>query len=87
MTPAEASAQHRALAFSEICERVVTENVLNQYVYKTLPSPNHLWVFKKTMCLHMAMAGARLEGGEGREGREGGGGGRLGHYVRVLWSC
>ena len=40
--------------------QVVSENVFSQYIYKTLPSCNHLWVFKKTFCSHMALSG---EGG------------------------
>lgn len=38
--------------------QVVSENVFSQYVYKTLPTCNHLWMFKKTFCMHMALSGA-----------------------------
>lgn len=37
----------------------MSENVFSQYVYKTLPTHSHLWMFKKTFCKHMALSGAR----------------------------
>ncbi len=49
----------RQLAFAEICDKLVTENVFSQYVYKTLPTCNHLWVFKKTFCAQSALSGER----------------------------
>ncbi|KAF5841324.1 hypothetical protein DUNSADRAFT_13399 [Dunaliella salina] len=51
------STKKRLAAYHEVCERIVTENVFAQYVYKSLPSCNHLWAFKKTLCLHTALAG------------------------------
>lgn len=45
----------RLKAFNEICE-VLTENIFSQYIYKTLPTCNHLWVFKKSFCSHMALS-------------------------------
>jgi hypothetical protein len=36
---------------------VVSENVFSQYIYKTLPTHSHLWMFKKTFCKHMALSG------------------------------
>jgi hypothetical protein len=47
----------RLQTYNEICEKLVTENVFSQYVYKTLPSCNHLWVFKKTFCAQSALSG------------------------------
>jgi transformation/transcription domain-associated protein len=47
----------RLVAYTEICEKLVSENVFSQYIYKTLPSCNHLWVFKKSFCTHMALSG------------------------------
>lgn len=44
-------------AYTEICDKLVSENVFSQYIYKTLPSCNHLWVFKKTFCMQMALSG------------------------------
>jgi len=36
----------------------VTENVFSQFCYKTLPNPSHLWLFKKQLCMQMALSGA-----------------------------
>jgi hypothetical protein len=44
-------------AFNEICDKVVSENIFSQYVYKTLPTCNHLWLFKKHFCSQMALSG------------------------------
>jgi hypothetical protein len=49
--------QLRLAAYNEVCEKVVSENVFSQYIYKTLPSCNHLWVFKKAFCTQMALSG------------------------------
>ena len=40
----------RLAAYKDIESGVVSENVLSQYMYKTLPSCNHLWTFKKQFC-------------------------------------
>ena len=47
----------RLAAFHDITERLVTENIFSQYVYKTLPTCNHLWAFKKSLCSQMALSG------------------------------
>lgn len=47
----------RLAAYTEICEKIVTDNVFSQYIYKTLPSCSHLWVFKKTFCAQTALSG------------------------------
>ena len=49
--------QLRLGAFQEICDKMVSENVFSQYIYKTLPTCNHLWVFKKYFCTQMALSG------------------------------
>jgi hypothetical protein len=46
-----------AQAYQEIENKYVTENVFSQYMYKTLPSPQSLWVFKRTLCVQMALSG------------------------------
>lgn len=51
------AAEKRLVAYHDVCERIVSENVFAQYVYKSLPSSNHLWAFKKTLCMHTALAG------------------------------
>ena len=47
-------------AYHEIETRLVTETVFSQYMYKTLPTSNHLWAFKKQFCTQMALSGERL---------------------------
>lgn len=77
----------RQKAYMEACQ-AVTENVFSQYIYKTLPTCNHLWVFKKSLCLQMALSGEGRGGGKGGEGvirgggDEGRGGGRGGGMMR-----
>jgi transformation/transcription domain-associated protein len=45
------------MAFGEVCEKMISDNVFSQYMYKTLPTCNHLWVFKKQFCTQVgAMA-------------------------------
>ena len=46
-------------AYHEIEAKFVTENVFSQYMYKTLPTHNHIWAFKKTFCLQLALSGAQ----------------------------
>jgi transformation/transcription domain-associated protein len=36
---------------------VVSENIFSQYMYKTLPTCNQLWLFKKYFCSQMALSG------------------------------
>ncbi|EIE23491.1 hypothetical protein COCSUDRAFT_65942 [Coccomyxa subellipsoidea C-169] len=47
----------RLQAYHEIETRLVTETVFSQYMYKTLPTSNHLWAFKKQFCTQMALSG------------------------------
>jgi len=47
----------RMQAFHEITTNYVTENVFNQYMYKTLPTCNLLWCFKKQFCCQLALSG------------------------------
>ncbi|KAK9855808.1 hypothetical protein WJX84_006870 [Apatococcus fuscideae] len=45
-------------AYKKIVEEgVVTENVFSQFMYKTLPSAAHLWIFKKQFCAQLALSG------------------------------
>lgn len=52
----------RLAAFTEICEKVVSENIFSQYMYKTLPTANQLWLFKKYFCSQMALSGEPVLG-------------------------
>lgn len=45
-------------AFEEIETKVVSENVFSQFMYKSLPSPQSLWVLKRYMCVQTALSGA-----------------------------
>jgi len=46
----------RLKAYQAIESGVVSENVLSQYMYKTLPTCNHLWTFKKQFCSQMSLS-------------------------------
>lgn len=47
----------RLQAFSEVTHlNVVSENVFSQYMYKTLPTCNHLWAFKRAFLAHYALS-------------------------------
>lgn len=50
-------------AYDEICKHYVSENILTQYMYKTMNSTNNMWVFKKQFTLSMAMMGEWRGGG------------------------
>lgn len=43
-------------AFGTINKEVISENIFSQFVYKTLPSCNHLWTFKKQFCSQLAIS-------------------------------
>lgn len=38
---------------------MVSENIFSQYMYKTLPTSNQLWLFKKYFCSQMALSGEK----------------------------
>lgn len=37
---------------------MISDNVFSQFMYKTLPTCNHLWVFKKQFCTQVGAGGA-----------------------------
>lgn len=37
---------------------MVSETIFSQFMYKMLPSCNHLFIFKKQLCLQLALSGA-----------------------------
>lgn len=45
----------RSIAFHEI-SKTVSESLFSHYMYKSLPSCNHLWIFKKQFCNNMALS-------------------------------
>ena len=48
-------------AFQEIAKVHVTENIFSQFMYKMLPTCNHLWSFKKSFCMQLALSGTFLQ--------------------------
>jgi hypothetical protein len=61
-------------AFTEICEKVVSENIFSQYMYKTLPTSNQLWLFKKYFCSQMALSGETWDSRAAHQSPRGGAG-------------
>lgn len=47
--------KEKPAAFQAISEQI-PDNIFSQYMYKILPSSNHLWVFKKQFCSQMALS-------------------------------
>ncbi|CAA2966750.1 transformation transcription domain-associated -like isoform X2 [Olea europaea subsp. europaea] len=52
----EAVVDLRLQAYSEITKGIVTDNIFSQYMYKTLFSGNHLWLFKKQFAIQLALS-------------------------------
>jgi len=52
----EAVGELRLQAYNEITKNVVNDNIFSQYMYKTLPSGNHLWAFKKQFAVQLALS-------------------------------
>ncbi|KAJ7563398.1 hypothetical protein O6H91_03G108600 [Diphasiastrum complanatum] len=53
----EAILELRLQTYNEITLNFVSENVFSQYMYKTLPTCNHLWTFKKQFAIQLALSG------------------------------
>eukprot|EP00252_Welwitschia_mirabilis_P021819 TRINITY_DN5712_c0_g1_i1.p1 TRINITY_DN5712_c0_g1~~TRINITY_DN5712_c0_g1_i1.p1 ORF type:complete len:3567 (+),score=681.06 TRINITY_DN5712_c0_g1_i1:1467-10703(+) len=53
----DAISEIRLHTYNEITTTYVSENVFSQYMYKTLPSCNHLWTFKKQFAVQLALSG------------------------------
>ncbi|XP_072974683.1 uncharacterized protein [Typha angustifolia] len=53
---AEAVVELRLQAYNEITKNVVNDNIFSQYMYKTLPSGNQLWTFKKQFAIQLALS-------------------------------
>ncbi|MQL91496.1 hypothetical protein Taro_024111 [Colocasia esculenta] len=52
----EAVVDLRLQAYNDITKTYVAENIFSQYMYKTLPSGNHLWAFKKQFAVQLALS-------------------------------
>uniref|UniRef100_A0A2P2JR38 Uncharacterized protein MANES_01G145600 n=1 Tax=Rhizophora mucronata TaxID=61149 RepID=A0A2P2JR38_RHIMU len=46
----------RLQAYGDITKNLVTDNMFSQYMYKTLPSGNHMWAFKKQFAIQLALS-------------------------------
>lgn len=53
----DAIVELRLHTYNEITNSFVSENVFSQYMYKTLPTSNHLWTFKKQFAVQLALSG------------------------------
>ncbi|WJX55823.1 non-specific serine/threonine protein kinase [Trifolium repens] len=53
---AEAAVDLRLQAYNEITKNLVNDNIFSQYMYKTLPSGNHTWAFKKQFSIQLALS-------------------------------
>ncbi|XP_047320592.1 transformation/transcription domain-associated protein-like [Impatiens glandulifera] len=52
----EAVVDLRFKAYGEITKNLVTDGILSQYMYKTLPSGNAMWDFKKQFAIQIALS-------------------------------
>ncbi|XP_047310383.1 transformation/transcription domain-associated protein-like [Impatiens glandulifera] len=52
----EAVLDLRLQAYTDITKNLVSESILSQYMYKTLPSGNHMWAFKKQFANQLALS-------------------------------
>ncbi|KAL2497632.1 Phosphatidylinositol 3- and 4-kinase family protein with FAT domain [Abeliophyllum distichum] len=52
----EAVVDLRLQAYNDITKSIVTDNIFSQYMYKTLFSGNHLWLFKKQFAIQLALS-------------------------------
>ncbi|GMH24561.1 hypothetical protein Nepgr_026404 [Nepenthes gracilis] len=54
--PPEAIADLRLQAYNEITRSHVPDNILSQFIYKTLLNGNHMWAFKKQFATQVALS-------------------------------
>ncbi|KAK6237341.1 hypothetical protein QUC31_002810 [Theobroma cacao] len=52
----EAVVDLRLQAYTDITKNLVTDGIFSQYMYKTLPSVNHMWAFKKQFAIQLALS-------------------------------
>ncbi|MBA0590382.1 hypothetical protein Gorai_019089 [Gossypium raimondii] len=52
----EAVVDLRLQAYNDITKNLVTDGIFSQYMYKTLPSGNHIWAFKKQFAIQLALS-------------------------------
>ncbi|MBA0581659.1 hypothetical protein Gorai_023833 [Gossypium raimondii] len=52
----EAVVDLRLQAYNDITKSLVADGIFSQYMYKTLPSGNHMWAFKKQFAIQLALS-------------------------------
>lgn len=52
----EAVIDLRLQAYNDIAKSLVADNIFSQFMYKTLPTGNHLWAFKKQFSVQLALS-------------------------------
>jgi transformation/transcription domain-associated protein len=46
----------RLQAYNDITKTFVSDSIFSQYMYKTLPTGNHMWAFKKQFAIQLALS-------------------------------
>lgn len=54
--PQDAVLDLRLQAYNDIIKNMVTDGIISQFMYKTLPSGNHMWAFKKQFAIQLALS-------------------------------
>ena len=44
-------------AYLEVVKHYVHDSLFSSYIHKVQPDCNHLWVFKKQLCISLALSG------------------------------
>lgn len=44
-------------AYVEVARHYVHDSLFSSYIHKVQPDCNHLWVFKKQLCISLALSG------------------------------
>ncbi|KAM7524076.1 hypothetical protein LguiA_013978 [Lonicera macranthoides] len=52
----EAVVDLRLQAYNDVTKTFVSDSIFSQYMYKTLPSGNHIWAFKKQFAIQLALS-------------------------------
>ena len=47
-------------AYLEVAKHYVHDSLFSSYIHKVQPDCNHLWVFKKQLCISLALSGEAL---------------------------
>lgn len=44
-------------AYQEVAKHYVHDSLFSSYIHKVQPDCNHLWIFKKQLCISLALSG------------------------------